>query len=171
VNQRLAIEVTPATYAKLKRLAVLAGTEAAAVERLIEHWERSQPDSPVNSREPKDATGTKAVETWRTPNGDLLPIGIPVFAPYGGKTYEGVVVKGGISYQGKVYDNPTSAGKAVKKHVRGLSGSSASTNGREFWKVRDPSSGQLVSIKDLNPGPQLDANELLREIMGSTSAA
>ncbi|MBY0368589.1 MAG: hypothetical protein IIA03_00490 [Proteobacteria bacterium] len=165
------IEVSASTYAKLQKLAVLAGSEAAAIAKLIEHWEAVHTLPPV-------ATPTRAahptaglrIETWRTPNGDELPVGAPLYAPYMGKTYEALVVKGGIQYDGKVYDSPTSAGRAVKKKVRGLTGSAASTNGREFWRLRDPSTGQLVAIKHLNPGPPIDADELLREIMGTGSS-
>jgi hypothetical protein len=165
------IHVPTSTYAKLQKLAVLAGSEAAAIAKLIEHWEANhavQPTAPPNRVE--RAAAGQSIETWRTPNGDELPVGAPLYAPYMGKTYEALVVKGGIRYDGKVYDNPTSAGRAVKKKVRGLTGSAASTNGREFWRLRDPSTGQLVAIKDLNPGPPIDADELLREIMGTASS-
>jgi hypothetical protein len=166
------VEVPATTFAKLQKLAVLAGSEAAAIAKLIEHWEAHQaaPPMPQSPKAPPDIS-TVVLQTWRTPNGDELPIGAPLYAPYAGKTYEALVVKGGIKYEGKVYDSPTSAGRAVKKKARGLTGSAASTNGREFWRLRDPSTGQLVAIKDLNPSPPIDANELLREIMGTTASS
>ena len=165
MNTTVFIQVPAVIHAKLQKLAVLAGNEASAIERLIEHWEQNQAWG--KARDDKAAVAAKLphVENWRTSNGDVLPVGAPLFAPYAGKIYEAVVVKGGIEFEGKVYDSPTSAGRAVKKKARGLVGSAASTNGREFWRLRDPSNGQLIAIKDLNPGPQIDTDELLREIL------
>jgi hypothetical protein len=109
---------------------------------------------------------------WRSSTGDELPIGAKLEAKYKGKTYFAVIEPQGMRVGKDLYQSPSAAGRAVKKSV-GVTGSSAQTDGRTFWSVRDPSTGRLVSISDLNPRNMIDANELLREIMSSdpTNAA
>lgn len=160
MEDTITIRVGRATYAKLQRLAALAGSESAAIERLIALWERGQ-EAPVP---PDSAPPSADAELWRSPGGDVLPVGTPLEAPYGDKTYHAIVETHGIRYEGKLYASPTAAARAVKKRASGLVGTSASTNGRDFWRVRDPKSGRLVPLSRLNPGPAIDSQQLLKEI-------
>ena len=159
----------PATAMRLKRLAVLAGTENDAVERLIAFWEAHQASADEAPALQPAAPRRPPVAMWRSSTGDELPIGAKLEAKYKGKTYFAVIEPQGMRFGKELYQSPSAAGRAVKRSV-GVTGSSAQTDGRTFWSVRDPSSGRLVSISDLNPRKAIDADELLREIMGSDTS-
>ena len=145
------------TYQKIQRLAVLAGSESAAVDRLIAYWEKSI--GPSGDQTP----GEVASSFWRSPTGDLLKVGERLEGIDAGKTHVATVEQTGIRYSGKLYDSPSAAARAVKGK-RGLFGPAASTNGRGFWKVRDPKSGRLVSLSTLRPHRGVDADTLLASL-------
>ncbi len=160
MDDTVPIHVARATYAKLRRLAVLAGSESAAIDRLIAHWEHGQRASAHGDSAPGGIEGG----LWRSPSGDVLPVGTPLEASYGGRIHRATVEPGGIRYEGTLYPSPTAAARAVKKRARGLVGTSAGTNGRAFWRVRDSKSGRRVPLSRLNPGPPIDSEELLKDI-------
>ncbi|MFZ2650649.1 MAG: hypothetical protein WA210_11155, partial [Burkholderiaceae bacterium] len=103
---------------------------------------------------------------WRSSTGDELPVGAPLEAPYKRRTFHAVVERKGIRFGKELYQSPSAAGRAVK-HSVGVTGKAAQTDGRTFWNVRDPTSGRLVSIGELNPRKRIDAEELLRELAES----
>ena len=65
----------------------------------------------------------------------------PIYATYKGKQYKANVFKSGqITLNGKLYDTPSGAGKAVIDK--------GAVNGWHFWKYKDKS-GELVQIVKL----------------------
>ncbi len=157
----------PRVAMELKRLAVLAGSESNAVERLIDFWNNNQSPAPRDAApkslmQPK-GTGAK----WRSSTGDELPVGAQLESTYKGKTYYAAVEQHGIRFGKNLFQSPSAAGRAVKASV-GVTGSAGQTDGRSFWSVRDPSTGRLVTVGELNPRNVIDAEELLREIAEGT---
>lgn len=158
----VAVQVKRPVYRKLQKLAVLTGDESSAIERLISHWENSGPDSV----HPRSEKVTPEVQLWYSPTGDVLRVGEILQANDGGKTHQAVVERDGIRYpanNGVLYDSPSAAARAVKE-ARGLKGSSASTNGREFWKFRDPKTNRWVPISVLRPSHRVDVEALLAKL-------
>ena len=153
------INVRRPIYEKLQLLAVLTGDESSAIERLIAHWEAGSP--PVEPRREKAAA---PVTLWHSPTGDVLPVGETLQGTDGGKVHQATVERDGIRYNGAVYDSPSAAARAVKE-ARGLKGPSASTNGREFWKLRDPKTNRWIPINALRPAHRLDGDALLDELI------
>lgn len=158
MSEEFTLQVSALTYQKLRKLAVLAGSESAAIERLLAHWERYDVDS-----QPKAATEVGGSVTWRSPTGDVLRVGERLEARDGGKAHFATIERSGIRYDRKLYDSPSAAARAVKEK-RGLVGPAASTNGRDFWKIRDPSSGRLVSLSEMRPHRGVDVAALFAEL-------
>lgn len=164
------VSISSSAFARLQRLAVpLVDDPSSIIEKLIDHWETNPPKNtnptapliPSASPTPKDSA-----EFWRSPRGDTLPVGATLQAEYLGKTFRATVEKRGIRFGGKVYDSPSAAGVAAKGQL-GRTGRAASTDGRSFWKIQDPSSGRWVSIASLRPAQHIDADALLAELMNS----
>jgi len=155
----VSLQVRRSVFEKLQRLAVLTGDESSAIEKLISHWER------VPSALPRGSPGKPAaeVELWHSPTGDVLRVGELLQAADAGKTHQAVVERNGIKYNGVLYDSPSAAARAVK-HARGLKGSSANTNGRDFWRLRDPKTNRWVPISSLRPAHRFDAEHLIAEL-------
>lgn len=150
----VSVQVHRAVYDKLRRLAVLTGDENSAIEKLISHWEQSGL--------PAGSTGKTAapVAMWHSPTGDVLPIGEKLQGSYGGETHDAIVEAEGIRYRGKVHSSPTAAAQAVKAS-KGVTGTSARTNGRGFWRVRDPQTNRWIPISSLRPSPKIDTAAIL----------
>lgn len=160
MSDHVRVMIRRPVYEKLQRLAVLTGDESTAIERLIAHWEKAESDLPLTLQQSEK---TPARKLWRSPNGDLLPIGETLQCTDGGKAYQATVERDGIHFRGKVYASPSAAARAVKQ-LRGLRGPSASTNGRDFWKIRDPSTSRWIPIGLLRPTHQVDVDTLLRDL-------
>ncbi len=152
----VSVQIHKPIYEKLQRLAVLTGDESSVIERLIAHWENSTLH-PTKSRSEKTVA---SVQFWHSSAGDMLPVGELLQATDGGNTHQAKVERDGISYNGVLYDSPSAAARAVK-HARGLKGPSASTNGREFWKFRDPKTNRWIPISALRPVHGVDVEKLL----------
>lgn len=154
------VRVQRQIFEKLQRLAVLTGDESSAIERLISHWESA---APTNSQ-PRAETPTKEIQLWHSPSGDVLRVGEILQGKDAGKTHEAIVEGGGIRYKGAIYDSPSAAARAVKR-ARGLKGPATHTNGRDFWRLRDPKTNRWVSISALRPAHRADADKLLAEFI------
>ena len=163
----VAIYLRPETAARLQRLSVLAGSVDDALSRLVDHWERGAETPATTSQRPKPE-GT----SWRSSSGDTLPVGTQLEGTYRGKSYFAKVEKTGIRFGKETYTSPSAAAMAVK-HACGVAGRAAYTDGRAFWKLRDPSSGSLVSISALHGAANIDSEKLLAELesWGSKSVA
>lgn len=155
----VSIPVRPAVAARLEKLALIAGSVSEAVERLLLHWEASSPLGASTAPRPS----SQPQGMWRSSEGDLLPLGETLEANYKGRTYTATVERGGIRYAGQLHDTPTAAGRAVKR-AAGTKGTATSTNGRTFWKLRNPATGKLVSIAELNPGQPIDVQRVLEDL-------
>ena len=72
--------------------------------------------------------------------GGRLPGGKVIYASYKGQDYKAWVrTNGGIRFNGRTYDSPSGAGKAIRKKE---------TDGWRFWKYKDKE-GNLVRLKNL----------------------
>lgn len=62
-----------------------------------------------------------------------------------------LLADGSIRYGGEPFRSLSSAGRAVKIAVSGpdTPESTLSTDGWDFWRARDPRTGQSVKLKDL----------------------
>ncbi len=141
------IDVTEDVFASLKRLAEpLVDDASAVIDRLIKHWEGVPPPAPgtktINIKLPAPPT------EWRSARGERFPIGTKLRATYFDNRFEAAVTVRGIEFNGKTYNNPSSAGIAAKKSA-GTVGTAANTNGWEFWEMLDPTTEQWVSINSL----------------------
>lgn len=161
--------LAPHVATELSRLAVLAGSESAAVERLIEFWNSHQrTPQVVPSQSAPLPLPRKSAAMWRSSTGDELPIGARLEASYKGRTYHAQVEQKGIRFGRSLYQSPSAAGRAVKNSA-GVNGAASQTDGRSFWSVRDPASGRPVSIGELNPKQAIDTDALLRELAEGTA--
>ena len=161
---KIDVPISPEIFARLQRLAIpLVDDTNSVIEKLINHWEASPPNAKASTQLP-NAQSTS--EVWRSPRGDVLPVGATLQAEYLAKTFRATVEKKGIRLAGKVYENLSAAGVAAKGQL-GREGRTASTNGRDFWKIQDPVSGRWLPIKALRPSHGIDANALLAELANS----
>jgi hypothetical protein len=129
-------------FERLKLLAEpLVDDVSSVVERLIKHWESAPPGPRTRTivlPEPGPAI-------WRSARGERFLVGTKLRARYLGHTFDATVTVSGIDFNGRHFDNPSSAGIAAKESV-GTHGKSASTNGWDFWEMQEPNSEQWVSI-------------------------
>lgn len=138
------VPVKKEVFESLKRLAEpLVDDASSVIERLIRHWEKSPP---APTKTASHVPGLSA--EWRSARGERFPIGAKLRARYLRHTFEANVTVNGIEFNGKTYDNPSSAGIAAKESV-GTVGKAASTNGWDFWEMLEPSTKRWVSIDTL----------------------
>jgi hypothetical protein len=161
MNGLVTCYLDPVVASRLGQLAVLAGSESNAVARLIEFWMTHHGETP-RVQTMGDLAAKTSTQRWRSTSGDELPVGVTLEAPYKGRTYQAVVEARGIRFAGKLYQSPSAAGRAVKESV-GVTGRASQTDGRAFWGVRDPITGRVVTIGQLNPRQKVDVDALLRE--------
>lgn len=155
----VAVHIRRPVYEKLQRLAVLTGDESSVIERLISHWESSTPPSSQSGT----GKATPEAEFWHSPTGDVLRVSELLQGTDVGKIHQARVERDGIRYNGVLYDSPSAAARAVKR-ARGLTGPSANTNGREFWKLRDPKTNRWVPISALRHTHRVNVDKLLAEL-------
>ena len=136
------VTVKKEVFESLKRLAEpLVDDASSVIERLIDHWEKSPPAA-------AKAASQGSPAEWRSVRGERFPIGAKLRARYLSHTFEANVTINGIEFNGKEYDNPSSAGSAAKESV-GTVGNAARTNGWDFWEMLEPSTKRWVSIDTL----------------------
>lgn len=159
MSEQVQIHVRRDVFEKLKRLAEpLVDDTSTVIDRLIRHWEASPPK---NARE----TAPEEPALWRSSRGDVLPVGAPLQGRYKGKTFAAVIARNGIRFEGKTYATLSAAAVAAKG-LAGVKGDAASTNGRDFWALRD-ASGNWLPVSSLRPHKSVDADKLLAELMQS----
>lgn len=160
MNDQVQIHVRREVFEKLKRLAEpLVDDTSSVIDRLIGHWEANPSKQ---AREP----ATETPELWQSSRGDVLPVGAPLQGRYKGKTFAAVVAKNGVRFEGKVFSTLSAAAVAAKG-LTGTKGDAASTNGRDFWALRDPKRNHWVPVSALRPHKPVDADKLLAELMQS----
>ena len=158
MSDLVSIKISVPVFEKLQRLAVLTGDQNSAIERLIAYWEGANTTTP--------ASHTKAEaqpEYWQSPTGDRLRVGEILRGTDLGKTHEALVQRDGIKYGSTVYDSPSAAACAVK-YARGLKGTGASTNGREFWRLRDAKTNRWIPISSLRSSHRANTAEMEAEL-------
>jgi hypothetical protein len=150
MSDLVSIPISKAVFERLQKLAIpLVDNPSTVIERLIGFWEaRSGKGLPAGKAGASEDELTRPVKLWRSTRGDTLPVGAALRGQYMDKTYDAVVEADGIRFNGKLYANPTAAAVA-EKNIAGTTGLAANTNGRDFWKVRDPDTGQWIAISSL----------------------
>lgn len=82
----------------------------------------------------------------------LLTVGATLEGDYMGRRHTAeLLANGSVRYGGETFRSLSSAGRAVKVAVSGpgTPESTLSTDGWDFWRVRDPRTGQSVKLKGL----------------------
>ena len=160
MSNHVQVNVRRDVFEKLKRLAEpLVDDTSTVIDRLIRHWETAPPK---NARD----AAPEELALWQSSRGDVLPVGAPLQGRYKGKTFAAVVARNGIRFEGKTYSTLSAAAVAAKG-LTGVKGDAASTNGRDFWALRD-SSGNWISVSSLrSQQPPVDTKKLLAELMQS----
>jgi hypothetical protein len=157
MNDQVEIRINREVFEKLKRLAEpLVDNTSTVIDRLIRHW---QTKPPKQEREAEQ----KTPEMWRSPRGDILPIGVQLQGRYKGRTFAAVVAKNGIRFEGKIFSTLSSAAVAAKG-LTGTKGDAASTNGRDFWALLDTNTNHWIPISALRPHRPVDGERLLAEL-------
>lgn len=160
MSELLTVAISRPVFERLQRHAApLVDTTDTVIERLLDFWEShpTEKAAPLNSR----STATPAL--WRSSRGDALPVGTELRGTYLGKAFTAHVERGGIQFDGKLYDNLSPAAIAAK-NLAGTKGKAASTNGRGFWKFQEPITAQWVPVSVLRPSHRINSDELLAEL-------
>jgi hypothetical protein len=140
------IPVRKDVFERLKRLAEpLVDNPSSVIERLAVHWEKTHCAPDVGIR---ISSSIPPLTEWRSARGERFAVGLVLRAFYLSHQFEAMVTAAGIEFNGKMYDNPSSAGIAAKLTV-GKKGPAANTNGWDFWQMLDPATKRWVSIDAL----------------------
>lgn len=161
MSEQVTVAISKLVFERLQKLAApLVDTTDTVIERLLDYWDTR----PTNSSTPPANSNSTATHTlWKSSRGDVLPVGIELRGAYLGKTFTAQVERAGIRFHGKLYDNLSPAAIAAK-NLAGTKGKAANTNGREFWRFQDPTSGQWVPVSVLRPSHRINSDELLAEL-------
>lgn len=121
----------------------LVDTADSALTRIFDAFDASNP-------KPRMAVIPAAQEPthFTTSRGVKMPIGLKLTASYKNKSRTATVTASGIEYNGKTYDDPSSAAVQAKIDC-GASKTAASTNGWEFWMMPASVPGKVTSIDQL----------------------
>lgn len=138
------VELDQDVFEALQRMAKpLVDTPSSVIKRLIEQTLRSSQDalrSESSTREKEGALFRNAT----IPFGNLRAM----YKPRNGNKvfrFDAQVTSKGIEFDGKIFDNPSSAGIHAKK-LAGIKGSASSTNGWAFWEYYDSEANSWVLI-------------------------
>lgn len=164
MSEQVTVVLSKPVFERLQKLAApLVDTTDAVILRLLDYWDAR----PTDSARPENSNSESTHALWRSSRGDTLPVGIELRGAYLGKTFIARVERAGIRFDGKLYDNLSPAAIAAK-NLAGTKGKAANTNGREFWRFQDPTSGQWVSVSVLRPSHRINSDELLAELDRTT---
>ena len=123
--------------------------------RLIDSWQRTRGEVPQQQASvvapsvahqitPQTPTPTM----WRSSRGEQLPIGLELSGRYRRQTFKAKVTAVGIEFNGKTYDNPSTAAMAAKK-LGGASDEAAPENGWTWWFMQSDVPNKWVAIDGL----------------------
>lgn len=144
VQFEVTIKLPLHSYQTLKKIAALSGGDmGSAVSSLVKYWETNEATAPPPIEQPDSIH-----QLWRSPRGDMFPVGLELQADYLGKQYTAKVTTKGIEYNGQLFHSPSAAAIAVKQSA-GKAGSAASTNGWSFWQMYDPKLKLWLPISSL----------------------
>jgi hypothetical protein len=142
VKNVVPLTIDATLFKRLQEYAIpLVDTPDSVLKRIFDHYDATAPV--------KTKTVTLSIEKpepthFKTSRGTVLPIGLKLFASYKAETPNAVVTTNGIEFNGRTYDDPSSAATAAKL-LYGASQTAASTNGWEFWQYKD-ANGDIASI-------------------------
>jgi hypothetical protein len=160
MTEQITVTISKPVFERLQGFAApLVDTTDTVIGRLLDYWE-------VNSNNrtmPTGCNSTVTQELWRSSRGDTLPVGTELRGTYLGKTFSAQVERTGIRFEGKIYNNLSPAAMAAKNLV-GTKGKAANTNGRDFWKFQDSTTGQWIPVSVLRPSHRIDSDKLLAEL-------
>lgn len=160
MSDLVTVAISKPVFERLQGLAApLVDTTDTVIERLLDFWE----NRPTQKIAPVHSNPTATPVLWKSSRGDVLPVGTELRGTYLGETFTAHVERGGIQLHGRLYDNLSRAAIAAKNFA-GTEGKAASTNGRDFWKLQDPTSGRWVPVSVLRPSHRINSDELLAEL-------
>lgn len=160
MSELITVAISKPLFERLQKLAApLVDTTDTVIERLLDFWESRLAEKIV----PTNSSSTATPALWKSSRGDELLVGKELRGVYRDKTFTAHVERGGIRFHGKLYDNLSPAAIAAKNLV-GTKGKAASTNGRDFWKLQDTTSGQWIPVSALRPSHRINSGELLAEL-------
>ncbi len=137
VNQT--IQIDSELFERLQALAEpLVDNPTTVIRRLVDHWEQNPPDADIES----------PIRWCLLSRGERLPIGTKLRAVYNGHTYHASITSTGIFFESKTFNSP-SAAAIHAKNLEGLRGSSANTNGWNFWEYYDEESSTWKPLRNL----------------------
>lgn len=165
--EQVTITISKSLFERLQLLSVpLIDTTDTVIERLLDLWDSYSLEKSVKKSK-TNSTSSITPLLWKSSRGDVLPVGKELKGTYLGKSFTAHIERGGIRFNGKLYDNLSPAAIAAK-NFSGTKGKAANTNGRGFWKFQDPATGQWVPVSVLRPKHRLNADELLAELGNAT---
>ncbi|MGD0650618.1 MAG: hypothetical protein ABSA97_05705 [Verrucomicrobiia bacterium] len=142
MSELVQVPIEKRVFERLQKLATpLVDNPSSVITRLIDLWEK------VNQANKPAPIQLGAARYFVCSRGERLPVGILLRATYLRRKFEARVEPSGIVFEGKSYDNPSSAGIEAKKRD-GATGNKASTNGWTFWEYLDEVSGHWRSLDD-----------------------
>jgi len=164
MTEQIAVTISKPVFERLQKYAApLVDTTDTVIERLLDYWE-ARPSSMVA---PANSNSIVTQAHWRSSRGDTLPVGTELRGSYLGKTFSAKIERAGVLFEGTLYNNLSPAAIAAK-NLAGTRGKAASTNGRDFWKFQDPTTGQWIPISVLRPSHRINSDELLAELERTT---
>ena len=115
----------------------------SALTRIFDHWDAT---AAAKKAAPAAVVPSAAKTHFKTSRGVMLPVGLNMFASWLDHSFRAVVKETGIECNGKLYDDPSGAAKAMKLAC-GASETTASTNGWTFWMMDSPNTkGKIRAI-------------------------
>lgn len=164
MTKQVTVSLSNSVFERLQKIsAPLVDTPDIVIGRLLDYWEAR----PIEKTLPDNSYSEATVVLWKSSRGDVLPVGTELKGTYLGKIFTAQVERAGIRFHGKLYDNLSPAAIAAK-NLAGTKGKAASTNGRDFWRFQDPTTGQWIPVSALRPSHRINADELLAELEKST---
>ena len=146
------VELNEELFLRLQLLATpLVDTTSTVIERILNEWEQFIKNGSIE---------TKSIEKefFKTKRGVKIPCG-KLRASYRkqgsrkASLFSAEVTKKGIKFNGNIYDDPSPAGLNAKKSA-GAIGSTASTNGWEFWEYYDEDKKEWIRIDRFRKKPK-----------------
>ena len=113
---------------------------AGILSRVLDDHDKRHPNPIENAT--VAAPTSQEPKFFKTSRGSELPVGLDLFADYGGKHITAKVTDNGIEYNGKKYEVSPSA-FAAKKDC-GATDTAASTNGWKFWMYDDKGRARFI---------------------------
>lgn len=160
MTEQIAVTISRPVFERLQKFAApLVDTTDTVIERLLDYWEANSDRGGTSTK----SNSTVTSELWKSSRGDTLPVGTELRGTYLGKTFSARIERAGIRFEGGLYNNLSPAAMAAK-NLTGTKGKAASTNGRDFWKFQDPTTGQWIPVSVLRPSHRINSDELLAEL-------